>query len=160
MIPTIHELHVAPKGPCPTDLSTANTAVSNTGSGLRAHLLPPGAAFGRICRYALATSSKFDHRKVALVNGRTALDFQKVIGRMKTSPSRSCSQIAANVTILVFGYANGNGVDLRFDETGDCESLTNGHLSAFLTDNEQWFSDLTDLVNLLTLKVEAWNFIR
>lgn len=158
MIQRTDKVHLPATGPCPPFLSIPNTGVSNTVSHLRTHLLPPGAIFGRICRYTLTTRSKLDRSRVAVFSGRSTVDFQKVIGRMKTSPGRTCSQVGTNVTIFAFGYSNGRSVDLLFVESGDCESLTNGHLTAFLTDNAQWFADLGDLVNLLTLRVESWRF--
>ncbi len=158
MIQRTDELHVPATGPCPPFLSIPNTGISNTGFDLRRHLLPPGAIFGRICRYTMTTRSRLDRRRAAVISGRTTVDFQKVIGRMERSPSRTCSQVGTNVTIFAFGYSNGRSVDLRFVESGVCESLTNGHLTASLTNNAQWFSDLGDLVNLLTLRIGSWRF--
>jgi hypothetical protein len=146
-------VHFPAQGPCPSvALVRRATDVNNSGTGLREQLLPPGALFGRICRYGeRGGSGPFVLLRAKALSGRAVLDFQRVIDLLKTGKSTgiyACPAALRSVTLLAFGYAHRPAVDLWYNDTG-CRTLDNGYVKASDVVNVVDFTRFANLVSNL-----------
>lgn len=119
-------LHVDASGPCPASVA-AYSDVSNSGSGLRAALVPAGFISSvLVCRYGepappphpdlrLTLSSQLDRRAVHYLVAKTR---KIVVAHPTVEPEGGCEGTALSmVVVVVYGYADGRSVDLWLEPT-------------------------------------------
>jgi hypothetical protein len=142
-------VRIPPAGPCPPTALGFHD-VENARDNLRREMLPPDPLFGLICRYGTTPGGRlYTLERSAPVNGRTARALETAIATISTSKPHGiamCPTETARVTVLAFGYAHRNYVDLWYVDTG-CATLDNGYLKATVIENPPFFDRFAPLVD-------------
>lgn len=143
-------LRLAARGPCPASVRQAHD-VANPGSGLATRLLPPGAVFGHLCRYGASGAASSALVAHAIVNGRTANDFERALAALSTRRPTGvyhCPAGRAQVSVLAFGFLGRPDIDLWFLDSG-CRTVDNGLLRAAEVESPRAFARFASIVDLL-----------